>query len=157
MFNYDEEGIRTGKHVVSGENSTLYHYYYEGGKLIGMEAGDYYLQFFYDEAGTPISVTRRYQGGPAYIYYYITNLQGDVTGLTNVLGELMTNYTYDAWGNPVGVTSYRTGAEITDGNDISLMQPLRYRGYVYDNESGFYYLQSRYYDPVVGRFINVED
>ena len=48
------------------------------------------------------------------------------------------------------------GTEITDADPIALINPLRYRGYYYDSETGFYYLQSRYYDPVIRRFINAD-
>ena len=59
----------------------------------------------------------------------------------------MVKYTYDAWGNPITAT----------GNTaISTLNPLRYRGYVYDTETCLYYLQSRYYDPETGRFINAD-
>ena len=78
-------------------------------------------------------------------YYYRFNLQGDVTGIYNSSGILITEYTYDAWGKP----------EQTSGNTfIGLLNPIRYRGYYYDTETGLYYLQSRYYDPETGRFIN---
>ena len=60
-------------------------------------------------------------------------------------GTPVATYEYDPYGNIVTTTG--TLAEVN---------PLRYRGYVYDAESGFYYLQSRYYDPEIGRFINAD-
>ena len=56
-------------------------------------------------------------------------------------------YTYDAWGNILTVTGGMA-------NTLGKANPLRYRGYVYDDETRLYYLQSRYYDPQLGRFIN---
>ena len=58
-------------------------------------------------------------------------------------------YTYDAWGNILTQTD-------TSGRNLAKLNPFRYRGYVYDEETGLYYLQSRYYDPGVGRFINAD-
>ena len=76
-------------------------------------------------------------------YYFLKNLQGDVVSIINSAGVVVVEYTYDAWGK---VTSF--------GNIVGLYNPIRYRGYYYDTDTGFYYLQSRYYDPVVKRFIN---
>ena len=82
------------------------------------------------------------------IYYYYYNAQGDVLGLYDQFGSVVATYEYDAWGNVVNMT--QTGA------NIGTLNPFRYRGYYYDTESGLYYLNSRYYDPVTGRFINAD-
>ena len=74
-------------------------------------------------------------------------MQGDVIGITDDRGGLIAEYKYDAWGVPT-VVKHAASAAIADLN------PFRYRGYYYDNETGLYYLQSRYYDPTIGRFIN---
>ena len=68
----------------------------------------------------------------------------------------MVKYNYNAWGNHtvVGPDGY---TQITDVTSIGIINPIRYRGYYYDGETGLYYLQSRYYDPVIGRFINIDD
>jgi RHS repeat-associated protein len=58
-------------------------------------------------------------------------------------------YAYDTWGKKVSTTGSLAGT-------LGLFQPFRYRGYVYDFETGFYYLQSRYYDPTTGRFISAD-
>ena len=79
----------------------------------------------------------------------MTNLQGDVIGLLDSSGSFVASYTYDAWGNPLSSTG-------SLASTIGTLNPLRYRGYVYDSETGFYYLQSRYYDPQTGRFINAD-
>ena len=83
-------------------------------------------------------------------YFYVRNAQGDVVGLTNNTGTSVVSYTYDAWGKILTVS----GSKATT---IGKYNPLRYRGYVYDAETGLYYLGSRYYDPGVGRFINADD
>ena len=72
-----------------------------------------------------------------------------MTAILNASGTAVVNYTYDAWGNPLAVTG-------THATTLGTLNPLRYRGYVYDTETGFYYLQSRYYDPQIGRFLNAD-
>ncbi|MBE6958455.1 MAG: RHS repeat-associated core domain-containing protein [Ruminococcaceae bacterium] len=82
-------------------------------------------------------------------YYYITNLQGDVIGIADSTGALVVRYSYDAWGKLLSITG-------SMADTLGVQNPLRYRGYVYDQETGLYYLQSRYYDPEIGRFINAD-
>ncbi len=78
-------------------------------------------------------------------YFYITNLQGDIIELVDINGTSVAKYTYDAWGN---IT--------TELSTIAEINPYRYRGYRWDEETGYYYLNSRYYNPQIGRFINVD-
>ena len=99
------------------------------------------MDFLYDESGNAYSFV--YNGTQ---YYYVRNLQGDVVKILNTSGGVVASYTYDAWGK---VTN--------SGNVVGQYNPIRYRGYYYDTETGFYYLQSRYYDPVVKRFISADD
>ena len=70
-------------------------------------------------------------------------------------GSTVANYTYDAWGKLLSVKN-ASGATITSSTHIAIINPIRYRGYYYDAETGWYYLQSRYYDPGLGRFINAD-
>ena len=79
-------------------------------------------------------------------YFFDKNTLGDVVAIRDVSGYIVGTYEYDAWGN---VTS-QTG-------DVSEINPFRYRGYYYDDETGFYYLQTRYYDPTICRFINADN
>ena len=126
---------------------------------------NYQLDFFYDTQGKPLAVIYR-QNGDGLSYYYLTNQQGDVTKLYKPVavttnGKTIVNmveiatYSYDPWGK--ATVTVNTGSQITN-NDRTLanINPLRYRGYYQDVETGFYYLQSRYYDPVIGRFINAD-
>jgi len=108
------------------------------------------LYFVYDAAGTPIQLAYTPAGSTTTsYYYYVTNLQGDVIAILNSSGAVVVEYTYDAWGNILSIT----GSMATT---LGRQNPLRYRGYVYDQETGLYYLQSRYYDPEIGRFINAD-
>ena len=80
---------------------------------------------------------------------------GDVTALLDTQGNVVVKYAYDAWGKVLSVTD-SSGNAITDEYHVGNQNPFRYRGYYYDTETGFYYLQSRYYDPETGRFINAD-
>ena len=103
------------------------------------------LDFAYDAQGTPYSLT--YTNGTASpaTYYYITNLHGDVTYLIDSSGTRVASYSYD----PYGQIQQTTGS-------MAEINPLRYRGYYYDADTEFYYLQSRYYDATICRFINAD-
>ena len=98
------------------------------------------MDFFYDASGYPFAV--KYNGD---LCYYVTNLQGDVMSIVDAEGEVVASYSYDPYGNILAATGL-----------LADVNPLRYRGYVYDTETQFYYLQSRYYDPKLGRFLNAD-
>ena len=104
------------------------------------------LDFMYDAGGTAIGF--KYNSAS---YYYLRNVQGDVMYIANASGTIVAGYTYDAWGAPSG--TYAVGP---NGLMIAIMNPIRYRGYYYDTETGFYFLQTRYYDPQVKRFISAD-
>ena len=80
--------------------------------------------------------------------------QGNIIALLDNAGNIVVNYIYDAWGNHAVLDA--NGADITDPNHIGVLNPFRYRGYFYDVETGLYYLQTRYYDPEIGRFITID-
>ena len=139
-FTYNADGIRTKR----TNGTRTYEYFYNGSQLVQLKVDGNTLFFTYDAQGTPATVT--YNGT---LYYYITNLQGDVTAIVDANGTTQVAYTYNAYGLLV-----RSLGDLNSG--IGLYNPLRYRGYVFDSETGMYYLQSRYYDPAVGRFINAD-
>ena len=103
------------------------------------------IQYYYNEAGSVIGL--RYNGND---YFFRRTVQGDIIAILNTSGEVVVTYEYDPWGNILS-----TGGSMAA--TLGAANPFRYRGYYYDNESGFYYLQSRYYDPVTGRFLNADD
>ena len=80
-------------------------------------------------------------------YGYIHNLQGDVIGLIDSNGTEVVKYVYDAWGKILSTTG-------SLASTLGTIQPFRYRSYVYDQETGLYYLSSRYYAPIFCRFVN---
>ena len=101
--------------------------------------------FAYDAQGTPYSLTCTNGTATPETYYYITNLQGDVTYLINGSGTTVARYSYDPYGQ----------IQLAFGS-MAEINPLRYRGYYYDSDTEFYYLQSRYYDSEICRFINAD-
>lgn len=139
-YTYGADGLRTSR----TDGTTTYSYVYNGSQLVQMTVGENTLRFTYDAAGTPLSVN--YNGTT---YYYVTNIQGDVVAIVNASGVEQVRYTYGVWGQLLSTTG-------TLATTLGADNPLRYRGYVYDTETALHYLQSRYYDPTVGRFINAD-
>ncbi len=148
-FEYNNEGIRTSKTVNGVE-----HTYYLGDSLIVAEEwGNNLAVYIYDADGSPIGMQYRntsYAEGEFDTYWFEKNLQGDVVAVYDEAGVKKAAYTYDAWGNS-SVVYYNGGS-----TSSAKYNPFRYRGYYLDSETGFYYLNSRYYDPAVGRFITAD-
>ena len=110
--------------------------------------GDTSLWYYYDGEGSPIAIKVR-----TVIHPYRKDLQGDITGIySGLTGELLVSYVYDAWGKPTVIDE--AGTE--ESAELIELNPYLYRGYRYDRETGLYYLQSRYYDPETGRFVNAD-
>lgn len=155
-YAYDMNGIRRSKTVGTEQHSYLTQNGQVVRETIGTGSTAKVLDFVYDNNGQPFALCYSTDGGETFLdYFYITNMQGDVVRLVNYAGTTVADYSYDAWGNLLSVKN-ASGAVITDPNSIANLNPLRYRSYYYDTETGFYYLQSRYYDPAVGRFINAD-
>ena len=142
QYVYDNDGRRIQKTV----GDKVIRFYLDGDKIIAQkEEGGERMDFLYDEKGTPFAF--EYQGK---MYFYQTSLQGDIIGIVDSEGSQVVVYRYDAWGE-VLVSSDASGF------GLSQINPLRYRGYYYAQETGLYYLQTRYYDPKVRRFLNADD
>jgi RHS repeat-associated protein len=137
---YSNLDVRTQKVQVTPSGTTTINYILDGDKvLVESRSNGITLYFTYDVDGTLLSMN--YNGNE---YFYITNMQGDIIELVDINGNSVVKYNYDAWGNII----YKSGGSLADIN------PYRYRGYRYDIETGWYYLQSRYYNPEIGRFIS---
>ena len=134
----------SGQRISKTVGGTTYNYHYLGDQLVEMAWGANRMHFTYDAVG-PMSVN--FNGTE---YFYLKNAQGDVTGLADSTGAKVVAYTYGPWGEAWGVSG-------TLASTLGDLNPLRYRGYVYDTETGLYYLNSRYYNPVWGRFINADN
>ena len=146
-YTYDDNGIRTSKTV----NGTKTDYYLNGTAIIMQKTGDQCIWYTYDESGN-LSGLR--VGNSEYYYY--RNGQGDIIGIIDGTGSIAAKYSYDAWGTPIAITDGAGNDVSGNVSHIANINPFRYRGYFYDVETGLYYLQSRYYDPQVGRFINID-
>ena len=146
-YTYNGDGIRVRKvSADSNTNTTVTtEYVLDGSNIIAIvEDGTVKTRFYYDADGTRIAMD--YLGST---YYYQYNLQGDVIALLDSTFTPVVTYTYGPWG---------TVEDITDSTNINLsdVNPFLYRGYYYDADTELYYLQSRYYDPTTGRFINAD-
>lgn len=138
-YKYDHNGIRTNK-IVNGVETK---YYIEGNKIV-----------YEEKDGNVIYYMRNNDGliGFKYLnntYYYIKNIQGDITGILDSNYNQIVQYKYDSWGRITDIID-------NSDNEISLINPYRYRSYYYDDETKLYYLNSRYYNPEWGRFLNAD-
>ena len=154
-FTYNDGGIRTSKTV----NGVEHTYRLNGSQIVSEEwavgSTQHVIIYVYDAEGTPIGMQYRNSTYPADLfgaYWFEKNLQGDIVAVYDAEGTKLVSYTYDAWGN--FKTTYHNGSTAASAANYN---PFRYRGYYYDSELGMYYLQSRYYDPAIGRFINVDN
>ena len=131
-FAYDGAGRRVSKGSITFT-------YDSAGNLIKQSDG---LEFVYDNSGV---IGVKYNGNT---YFYRRDCQGNIIAILDNNGAVVVEYKYDAWGNHE--------AEVASEEYVTLanLNPFRYRGYYYDSETDLYFLQTRYYDPVVGRFIS---
>ena len=134
---YNENGLRVQKTV----NGVITDYTLHGKNVVHMTQGENELHFFYDASNKSAIVD--FNGSK---YVYVHNLQGDIVAILDQSGNVVVQYKYDAWGKPISKTG-------TLASTLGTIQPFRYRGYVYDEETGKYYLQTRFYSPVLSRFL----
>ena len=148
-YTYNADGTRHSKSTQTNVTKTTTYYYVEG-VLYAVESPDYTVVFQMDDTGRPYGFRLLRNDSPGYEsqLYYKYNLQGDVVGIYDFTGNEVVTYTYDPWGKLLSATGVDV---LIDAN------PLLYRGYVYDTETGFYYCNSRYYDPETGRWINADN
>ena len=152
-FAYDHNGLRTQKKIVEGGTTTTYDYTLHGKLITHLTKGTKNtngvttteeLHFFYDVQSRPAKV--EFNGT---VYTYLHNLQGDIVGIIDSSGSIVVEYKYDAWGKPLSATG-------TLADTLGKCNPFRYRGYVFDEETGLYYVRTRYYDATLARFLNVD-
>ncbi len=134
-FDYGANGIRYRKNNIT--------YTLDGNKILRETDGNRTITYYYGGSGI---IGFGFNGTD---YYYRKNLQGDVEEIYTSAGTRVASYVYDAWGKVLWVNNY------TEDN-IGDLNPIRYRSYYYDTETQLYYLNSRYYDPETGRFINAD-
>ena len=139
-FVYNADGLRVQKTV----NGVATKYTLHGKNIVHMTSGTDELHFFYDAQNRPAVVV---YNGTAYAY--VKSLQGDIVAILDENGNTVVSYGYDAWGAPLWCTG-----ELAE--TLGKVQPFRYRGYVYDEETGLYYLRSRFYNSSLCRFIDMD-
>ena len=145
----EEQNLSQSDWTLASTETVTHEYLTQSGKVVretittSMDTTT--LDFFYDESGRPFAFNYSIDGDTASTYYYILNLQGDVVQIIDANGVMQAEYIYSPWGEIISAEG-----------DLAEINPLRYRGYYYDSETGFYYLQSRYYDPENHRFINAD-
>ena len=150
-YEYNADGIRTKTTVTKPADpdySEVYEYILDdNGNVVQIKLnGSVHATFYYDESGSPIGYTNN-----KYTLWYTKNQQGDIVRVESDDGTVYADYEYDAWGNAT-VEYNNLKARLAIGK----FNIFTYRGYIYDTQTGFYYLQSRYYDPAVGRFLNAD-
>lgn len=169
-YQYDAGGIRTRKTNFDGGYTE---YYVVEGLAVAEDrfrangTKQYTLRYLYDESNSPVGFGIRYATSSSYwqYYYFGKNIQGDVIALyrsdynsssQSYYPTLVATYSYDPWGTPTGIYDASGNAISQTAYNVAAYNPFRYRGYRYDGDTRLYYLQSRYYDPAVGRFINAD-
>ena len=140
-FVYNADGLRVQKTV----NGVATKYTLHGKNIVHMTSGTDELHFFYDAQNRPAVVV---YNGTAYAY--VKSLQGDIVAILDENGNTVVSYGYDAWGAPLWCTG-----ELAE--TLGKVQPFRYRGYVFDEETGLYYLRSRYYNVEENRFLSADE
>lgn len=134
-YTYDEDG----KRISSTTSSGTLNYFYVGDKVVYETDGmnNIKREYTYRDDGLPLTMTMN-----TYTYYYLYNQHGDIIGLTDSVGNVVASYTYDAWGNIVA-----------QSGPMASVNPYRYAGYRYDENTKLYYLLARYYNPNDGVFL----
>ncbi len=141
-YTYNADGLRTEKTVTKNGDETTTRYIWGDNGLIAAITGNQTVVVLYGSEGEAVGFSV-----DGTVYAYVKNLQGDVIRILDEDGDAVVSYTYDPWGVPT----------VTGDTELAKVNPCSYRGYYRDQETGYYYLQSRYYDPNIGRFLNVDD
>ena len=151
-YKYDVDGLRLEK--TAGGVTTQYQYVNE--QLLGEKRSNgVILRYTYDALGVLSGIQYKNTAGVTTNYIVRCTLSGDADQIYDTKGNLLARYIYDTWGSTLSVTD-ASGKAITDPLHIASINPIRYRGYYYDAETGLYYLQSRYYDTTTRRFLNAD-
>ena len=143
-YTYDENGIRTGKKI----GSESVEYVLSGSNIIQEKRANYTLTFLYD-GDTLVGFNYKAGTTNADYYYGIDNF-GNINYIYDANGNIVVTYRYDAWGNAISTTG-------SLASTIGTINPYRYKSYYFDSEINMYYLQSRYYDASVQRFVSADD
>lgn len=170
-YSYDEQNLIHGKTVwikpvdspdESYQRSEQYDYTWTNGQLSSLvytkneddgSSTSNTIKFIYDVMNTPYGFILNDKDKNMKVYLFIKNLQGDIVGIVNESGKTVLTYEYNSWGHP----SEPNAMDDETIEQLKLVLPMTYRGYCYDYDSGLYFIQNRYYNPEIGRFINVDN
>lgn len=145
-YKYNNSGIRESKIV----NNIETNYYLDNERIIYETRGNDIIYYLYD-LNEIIGLEYNNQK-----YYYLKNLQHDIIGILDSNGNKVVNYKYDSWGNVISITDNNNNV-ITSNTNIGIINPFRYKSYYYDSETNLYYLNKRYYSPLLSRFVNADE
>lgn len=145
-YTYNEQGLRTKKSINGVETK----YYLQGSNIIAEEKNGQTIHYIYNEQNQLVGFEHQQSK-----YFYVRDLLGVIRNIIDINGNIVVTYKYDAWGNHKVYDS--SNAENTNTSFIGNINPFRYKGYYYDLETGWYYLQSRYYCSMLSRFINMDN
>ena len=167
-YEYDENGMRYRTTITNKEDNSVGYldYVWVDSKLISIsftsDELNQTVKYLYNDFDEPVGFVSTREDGSVDTYYYLKNAQCDITHIVSAAGKKMVTFTYDVFGKRT--VTYQANGSTTPGQielltqmKADLLNPFAYRGYCYDYDMGMYYLQSRYYDPNVGRFINADD
>ncbi len=168
---YNENGLMTkklvyencdidsnGKLVFSDLQSTFTYYWNDskltGYTLVNSSDGSFFnVKVMYGIDDEPLGYTITGDNDFEMGFFYTKNLQGDITGIYTLEGTSCLLFSYDAYGIP----TYTVGDSFIGARLSLVLNPFLYRGYMYDINTGLYYLQSRFYNPIYGRFLNADE
>ena len=143
-FKYNADGLRTEKAVnATGTDPVTVKYVYEGDRLLYETKNGVVTRFVYDDNGMLYGFINN-----SVRYYYVRDLQQRIVAIVNESGAFVAGYNYDSF----GITT-----ELLGDVEIARINPFRYKGYYYDNETGFYYCRTRYYNPYWGRWLTADE
>lgn len=145
-FKYNKDGLRIKK--INGTDEI--DYFLEGDRIILEKRNNDVIYYIYSELEDLIGFIYN-----NLVYYYVKNVQNDIIAIVDSNNSIITKYTYDTWGNIISIVD-ATDNPITNPSNVGLINPFRYRSYYYDSELELYYLNNRYYNPKIGRFINID-
>ncbi|MDP2183083.1 MAG: RHS repeat-associated core domain-containing protein [Actinomycetota bacterium] len=148
-YSYGATGMRERKAVARPGSAKTTDSFWVGSQLVSEKDSDGRVYtYVYGPGGTPLELAVT-SGATSTSYAYVTDALGSVVGLADASGNAVAGYRYDPWGRVIEAIDWNSSG-------LAARQPLRYRGYYHDTETGLYYLPARYYDPAVARFISVD-
>lgn len=139
---YNDQCLRIKKTDYRG---VTWDYIYDGNKLIREKSINNTLDFLYDEYDNLYGFIK----DNSEKYLYIRDQLQNIIGITDINGKIVVKYSYDAWGALKNI-------EDTSSSGIGKLNPFRFKGYYYDNESSMYYCKTRYYVPQWGRWLSAD-